>query len=60
MQSGLGHRVVRYMVTNVFEEHSGSLHRQWEDRGSYVLTETSVPTNQITQSHNSEYCNFES
>jgi hypothetical protein len=30
-RSGLEHRIVWYMVMNVLEDHSGSLHRPSED-----------------------------
>jgi hypothetical protein len=59
MWSRLGHRVVWQMVMNDFEEHTVSLFKvgRWRQ---YVLTETSVPTSQTTQSHNSEDYSFES
>ena len=58
MQSGLGHRIVWYMVMNVLEEHSGSVftvHLKMEavccDRKHWYQL--------ITQSYNPEDYSFE-
>jgi hypothetical protein len=58
MQSGLGHRVVWYMLMNVLEELSGPVLKAVGRWRQYVLTETSVPTSQTTLSHNLEDYNF--
>jgi hypothetical protein len=60
MQSGLGHHVVWYVVINVLEEHCGLSSQAVGRWRHYVLTKTSVPTSQTTQSHISEDNNFES
>jgi hypothetical protein len=60
MRSGLGRRVFWYVVMNVWRSIvalSSQAVRSWKQ---YVLTKTSVPTSQATQSRNSEDYNFES
>jgi hypothetical protein len=47
-RSGLGRRIVWYMVMNVLEEHSESIFTALEKTDEYALTETMVPTNLIT------------
>jgi hypothetical protein len=61
MRYGLGHRIVWYMIMNVYKEHSvfGSLQVVPRWRQS-VLTKTSAPTNQITLFYNLENYDFES
>ena len=61
LRSVLGHRVVWYMVMNVLEEKAWvCLYRLSEDGCSISWPQTSVPTNHIMWSHNTEDYNFES
>jgi hypothetical protein len=46
--------VIWYMNRNLLEQQPGSLHRPSEDGGSMFPRKISVPTNQITRSHNPE------
>jgi hypothetical protein len=59
MQSGLGHRVVWYMVMNVLGGLSGTVFiGRWKLKA--VCLVRNLGTHQTTQSHNVEDCNCES
>jgi hypothetical protein len=47
-RSGLGRRIIWYMVVNVLEEHSVCVFTALQKMKEYVLTETTVHTNHIT------------
>jgi hypothetical protein len=55
MRYNLGHRRVWYKVSNVLEQHSGFI---FTGVIRWMQTEFSVPTNQISQSHNVENWSF--